>query len=122
MKIAEYNALSMKGNKYKAQKTLFCNEVYDSKKEAEYAQKLDTLTHAKNKNDRVVKIERQLRFPLEVNNIKIATYVLDFKVTYGDKHVEYVDVKGYKKGIAYRMFTLKKSLVKAIYDIDILEI
>ena len=63
-------------------------------------------------------LERQVPFPLIVNGQQITTYYADF--TYflcgsGDYVVE--DAKGYRRE-GYR---LKKQLVKALYNIDILE-
>jgi hypothetical protein len=47
--------------------------------------------------------------------------VVDFIVTYSDR-VEYIDVKGYKKGCAYQMFRLKKKMVEAFHGIEIIEV
>jgi hypothetical protein len=50
--------------------------------------------HARGK-DRVESWERQIRFPLSVNGIKIGDYICDFLVRYADGRKEMVEVKGY---------------------------
>jgi hypothetical protein len=104
------------GNKYGAKKSLYAGVVYDSKKEMEYAMFLDSHLRAK----RIKKWERQIPFDLVVNKVKICRYIVDFKITHTDKTVEYVDVKGYKKGPAYTMFRVKQKLMKACHDIDVI--
>jgi hypothetical protein len=101
-------------NKYGNKKTVYNGNKYDSKKEAEYAYRLDMLIKAKE----VISWERQIRLNLLVNDIKVCAYLVDFIVKYPDNKVEYVDVKGYKTDI----YKLKKKLVKAVLDIDIVEI
>lgn len=66
-------------------------------------------------------LERQHRFPLIVGDVEICVYVSDF--VYFEKG-EYIveDVKGRKAGPAYSMFTLKKKLMKAIYNIEVKEV
>lgn len=103
-------------NKYNARKTEYNGCTYDSKKEAGYAKKLDLLKMANGK-DKVLSIERQVPYEMIVNDIKICTYRLDFKVTYPDR-VEHVDVKGMITAI----YKLKKKLMKALHDIDIIEV
>lgn len=88
--------------------------MYDSKKEAEYAFRLDVLKQA----GEVVKWDRQIRLPLDVNGQKVCTYIVDFVVTCRDGSIEYVDVKGYKTDV----YKLKKKLVKAVLGIDIKEV
>ena len=72
-------------------------------------------------SDKVVKIEKQVRYDVIVNDEKICFYKLDFKVTYKDR-IEYIDVKGLRRGCAYQMFKLKKKLVEALYGIKITEV
>lgn len=106
-------------NKYRNQRTSYNGSVYDSKREAEYRQHLDLLTGDNVPDqDRVELVEEQVRYPIIVNEVKICTYVLDFKVTYGDGRIEYVDVKGVKTGV----YKLKKKLMKAVHGIDLLEV
>lgn len=109
-----------KGNKYGAKKTEYNGDIYDSKKEASYAYKLDILRKAKGNdkgNDKVLDVERQVKFSIDVNDIHICNYILDFKVTYPDRVVHY-DVKG----MLTPVYKLKKRLMKACHDIDIIEV
>jgi hypothetical protein len=64
-------------------------------------------------------LELQPRYLLVVNGVKIGAYVGDFKyldTRTGRRTVE--DVKGVKTPV----FRLKSKLVKALYDIDIVEV
>ena len=54
--------------------------------------------------------------------IKPIVYVLDFLITHNDGSLEYVDVKGCKTDLAYRMFKDKQKLMKYFYDIDVKEV
>lgn len=89
-------------------------KVYPSKLEMQYRQHLDLLL----KSGDVIFIEEQTKFPCKVNGFKICTYLLDFKVTYKDGKIDYVDVKGK----ILPMYRLKKKLVEALYPIKITEI
>ncbi len=106
-----------KQNKYHNKKTDYKGEKYDSKAEAGYAAELDMLKNARFEAQRVVLWERQVRYPLVVNDVKIAVYVLDFKVTYGDGRVEHVDVKGMRTDV----YKIKKKLMLACHGIEIIE-
>jgi hypothetical protein len=46
-------------------------------------------------NDRVDSWERQIRFPLIVNDVKICDYVVDFLVRYADGRRELIEIKGF---------------------------
>lgn len=115
----------IKKNKFKVapkeQRTLN-GKVYASKKEMTYAIKLNSLKKAKRKEDRVVSVEEQVKFSLDVNGCHICNYILDFKVYYGDGRIEHIDVKGYTKGTIYRLFKMKSKLMEAIYGIDVIEV
>lgn len=52
------------------------------------------MTHAQGK-DRVESWERQIRFHLIVNDIKICDYVCDFLVRYAGGRKELVELKGF---------------------------
>lgn len=92
--------------------------TYMSKKEAGYAQILDSLKRAKNDRDRVVSVEVQVPYQVVLNNTKICKYLADFKVLYADGHTEIVDVKGVKT----QTYRLKKKLVEAQFGIKIIEV
>lgn len=108
-------------NKFNAKKIIIAGILFDSKKEGLYYYKLLMLKKAKNKDERVVDIELQVRYNIIVNNTKIGFYKADFRVKYANKRTEVIDVKGLKKGSAYQLFRLKKKLVEAIYNIEIIE-
>ncbi len=101
-------------NKYNNKKTIYNGHKYDSKKEAEYAFRLDVLIKSKD----VLDYSRQVRINLDVNGVKVCAYIVDFIVVYPDGREEYVDVKGYKTDV----YRIKKKLLKAIKGIDIVEI
>lgn len=109
-------------SKYKNKKAVYNGETYDSQKEARYAKALDTFKKAINYQDRVLKWERQVRYDIKVNDERIAFYKLDFKVWYCDGRVEHIDIKGQKSGTAYQLFKLKKKLIEALYNIEIIEV
>lgn len=109
-----------KASKFNNKKTELNGVMFDSKKEAKYMQDLECLVTL----GEVTKIERQVRIRLDVNGVHIAVYVLDFRVTYADGHVEYIDVKGYRnpKMPFYRVYLMKKRLVEALHGITITEV
>jgi hypothetical protein len=117
MSVEQFNKISKKGNKYHNEKTMFAGERYDSKKEADYAQHLETLRHAKETKERVTGIKRQVEYPIDIDGKHICSYYADFVVSYKDGHHEVVDVKGYRTEV----YKLKKKLVEAIYKIKIIE-
>ncbi len=103
--------------KYKNIKTVVNGITFDSKKEAGYYNVL----RLKEKAKLIDSFDLQVKFNLIVNGHNIGFYKADF-VTYKDgKIFEVIDVKSEmtKKLPVYR---LKKKLMKAIYDFDIVEI
>lgn len=94
-------------NKYKAVKQTYNGYSYDSKLEAEHAQNLDFLKKA----GVVTDWERQVKISLDVNNVHIANYFIDFKVYFEDGRIEYHEVKGLETDL----FKLKWKLSKALY-------
>lgn len=125
MTLKEYLKLpkqkSVKTSKYRNKRSVYNGVEYQSMAEAQYAKHLDVLKVAKKDSDRIVSWTRQVKFPIEVNGKHICNYILDFEVSYADGRKEYVDVKGYQKGVAYSLFTLKKKLVESMYGITIIE-
>ena len=113
------NLMPRSGSKYKNKKTIYNGTLYDSKKEAAYRQELDMLSGPSIPlAEKVVKIEEQVRYKMVVNEKKICTYVLDFKVTYAAGRIEHVDVKGMRTTV----YKLKKKLMLACHGIDIVEV
>ncbi len=108
-------------NKFNAKKIIISGIIFDSKKEGLYYLKLLMLKKANKESERVINIALQPRFDIIINGKKIGFYKADFKVTYADKHTEIIDIKGLKKGSAYQLFRLKKKLVEALYNIEIIE-
>ena len=74
--IKEYhNYLSKGKNKYGAVKTTYNGVVYDSKAEAHRAQELDIMQRA----GYITDVQRQTKFPVVINGVKVFTYIADFK-------------------------------------------
>jgi len=98
------------GGKYgvaKKSDRTFNGKVYDSKLEMQYRQHLDLLQKA----GEVTRIIEQVQYPVDINQIHICNYNLDFKVTYKDGRNEFIDCKGMKTPV----YRLKKKLVEAYY-------
>ena len=90
--------------KYNARKTEYNGVMYDSGREAQYANDLDIAL----KGGVYKKIERQIAFTFELYGKKICKYIVDFKVTHHTGEIEYIDVKGMKTpvfNLKWKMFT-----------------
>jgi hypothetical protein len=107
-------AQRLKGSKYRNVKTTVDGIVFDSKKEANRWQELTLLQRAR----RIQSLGRQKSFDLDVNGIKIARYVVDF-VYYDREKADWVHED--TKGVRTREFIIKSRLMKALFDVDILE-
>lgn len=105
-------------SKYRNRPTVYNGRRYASKKEAEYARRLDLLVKA----GQVRAWKAQPRYPLRVDGTLVSTYVADFLVEYADGAVEVVDVKGRKSGLPYQMFRLKAKLLHALHGIVVREV
>jgi len=114
----DYKPTKVAKSKYNNKKTEYNGVLYDSKKEAAYAKRLEYLKHAKELSERVTQVTRQVPYRITVSNKYIATYFADFLVKYGDGRSEVIDVKGLRTPI----YRLKKKLVEAIYKVEIIEI
>jgi hypothetical protein len=67
-------------------------------------------------------LQTQVKYSLDINDVHICNYIADMVyqvVETNEMIVEYV--KGYKKGSAYAMFSVKKKLMLACHGIEILE-
>lgn len=95
-------------NKYNAQSHIFNGVSYHSKKEAFYAAELEIRKKAGDISD----WERQVKISLDVNGYHIANYYVDFRVTYPDGIIEYVEVKGFETP----EWKLKWKLFEAIFS------
>lgn len=94
-------------SKYKAVKQSYNGCSYDSKLEANYAAQLDLLIKAKE----VDRWDRQYKISIDVNDVHICNYFIDFVVYFTDGRVEYHEVKGYETEV----WKMKWKLSKAIY-------
>lgn len=124
----------MKKNKYFAKAVRVDGEYYASIKEYRRYKVLELLERA----GEITELKRQVRYLLIPSQFEMITdpatgrrkrvcverecnYVADF--VYKDKAGELVveDCKGYKKGVAYDLFKIKRKLMRQIYGIAILE-
>lgn len=123
MKASEYweTVKKEKRTKHRNVKTVSGGKTYDSKKEADHAQTLQTLTLATLPEDRVVSFEEQVPYRIEINGMLICKYYADFVVTFADGRIEVQDVKS-KHTRKLPVYRLKKKLMKAVHGIDIVEV
>lgn len=98
------------GNKYGARSAEYSGTVYHSTAEARFAQQLDLRVKGKE----ILKWEKQIRCPLIVNGFKICTYIPDFRLTYPDGTIEWVEIKGMMTAAA----AIKIKLFEALYVND----
>ena len=76
----------------------------------------------------VTSVGRQIGYELNVNGVHICDYIADFvyEIPYSAGRIMVEDVKpsgkGFKKTDAYRLFTIKKRLMKACHNIDVVEV
>lgn len=94
-------------NKYNAKKTKYNGRLYDSALEAKYAEDLDWLKKA----GEVTKITPQFKISIDVNDVHIANYFMDFRVEFADGRIEMHEVKGMETQI----WRMKWRLAKALY-------
>lgn len=99
-------------NKYSARKTEVDGYLFDSQAEAVRYGELKMLE----KNGDIRQLEIHPIYPLIVNGKKICKYEADFQYLEKGKTVV-EDVKGFRTAV----YRLKKKLMKAVYNIDILE-
>jgi hypothetical protein len=91
-------------------KTAYNGVLYDSKAEASYARRLDELVDA----GEVSHWDRQRRWPLVVNGVKVCVMVPDFVVWYedgDDMRMELHEVKGFQTPV----YRLKRKLFEALH-------
>jgi hypothetical protein len=112
-------------NKYRNRKITYNGEVYDSVKEYRRHDELKLLEKA----GRITNLQRQVPFeliPKQRNSTgkvveRACNYIADFVYEQdGQRIVE--DVKGYKKGAAYNIFTIKRKLMLYVHGIKINEV
>lgn len=88
-------AATRKRSKYKNVPKDFAGITYHSKKEAKYARDLEV----RRKAGEIEKWERQVKVELYAWGCHICNYYVDFRVTYPDGDIEYVEVKGFETDV-----------------------
>lgn len=101
-------------NKYRNRKITIDNIVFASQKEGRRYSELKILQ----KIGTITDLRLQHPFHFQIGNCKIAKYIADF--TYYDRDNGFIveDCKGFKTPV----YRLKRKLMKALYQIDIVEI
>lgn len=108
----EFRALSKRPHKYRAKPVTIDGIRFDSTAEAKRWFDLQTLE----KNGLIEKLQRQVRYPIDVNGARICTYVADFVyVENGARVVEDT------KGMVTPIYALKKRLMLAVHGVEIRE-
>jgi hypothetical protein len=100
-------------NKYGNRRTEVDGISFASAKEARRYSELKLLERA----GKIKGLHLQPRFPLRVNEVTVTTYVADF-IFDRDGETVVEDVKG----VRTPTYKLKKKLMKAIHDIDVVEV
>lgn len=98
----------IKQGKYKNKSCFYNGCIYDSKKEAAYAQELDFRKKAKDIKDWA----RQVKCSLDIFGKHICNYYIDFKIYHKDGSEEMVEVKGFETPV----WKLKWRLFEAIWN------
>ncbi len=98
---------NVKEAKYHSKPKVFDGVRYHSSREADYAAELSMRLRAGD----IKGWRRQVRMPLKVNGVLVATYALDFVIEHCDGPEEYVEVKGF----ATALWKLKWRLFEALY-------
>lgn len=111
-------------NKYNAQRVKVDGITFDSKKEAQRYSELKLLERCGAISDLELQVEYKL-IPSQKINGKVVEravkYIADFRYKEkGETVVE--DVKGYKKGGAYKVFAIKRKLMLERYGIRVREV
>lgn len=101
-------------SKYNTIKTEVDGIIFASRLEARRYTELKLLERA----GEITKLELQPKFLLEVNDILICTYIADFM--YVEAAIQKIIVED-SKGMKTPVYQIKKKLMKAIFNIDILE-
>ena len=107
-------------NKYRNREVIVNGLWFQSVKEAQRWQQLKLLERA----GEIVGLNRQLRIEIvpKTKLHRARYYIADF--VYFDKKANktvYEDVKGYKKGLAYQLFSLKRDILYWRHGIEIKE-
>lgn len=109
---AEHKASAPARNKFGNEKTDVDNIRFDSKAESQRYGELKMME----RGGLIQGFEMQVPYDLEVNGVLICKYMADFVITWPDGVVTVEDVKG----VQTPDFKLKKKLMWAIHNIDII--
>tara|TARA_R100001086_G_scaffold237112_1_gene160989 strand:+ start:212 stop:583 length:372 start_codon:yes stop_codon:yes gene_type:complete len=104
-----------KYNKYNAKKTEFMGFKFDSKWEAERYGQLVSMQMAGVVQD----LERQVKFDIIINDVKICKYVADFVYTLVHEDGKKEKIVEDAKGVQTTDFKIKMKLMKAVNNIEI---
>jgi len=105
-----------KPNKYFAKKTVAMGLKFDSRWEAERWGQLKAMERA----GVVEQLERQVKYELKINDVKICNYIADFTYLLIEEDGSSRFIVEDAKGVLTPEFRLKKKLMLAIHNIDIL--
>jgi hypothetical protein len=94
-------------SKYKNQLAQIGSTIYDSKKEARYAEQL----HLRKLAGEIIEIIPQYCLRLDVNGEHICKYYMDFKLIMSDGSIEYHEVKGFETDVWRIKWKLAKALI-----------
>ena len=104
-----------RANKYFAKKTVAMGLKFDSRWEAERWGQLKAMERA----GIVTQLERQIKYELSVNDVKICDYIADFRYLLEEENGLSKLIVEDAKGVLTSEFKLKKKLMKAVHNIDI---
>lgn len=113
-------------NKFHAKKVVIQGETFDSLAEARRWRDLTWLE----RGGVIRGLTRQVKYTLIPNQYdengklieRSVTYIADFVYQDGNGRLVVEDVKGYKKGPAYNVFSIKRKLMLQVYGIRVREV
>lgn len=105
-----------KPNKYFAKKTVAMGLKFDSRWEAERWGQIKSMERA----GIVTNLDRQIKFPIVMNDIKICDYIADFVYDLKNEDGTISHIVEDAKGVLTPEFRLKKKMMLAVHGIDIL--
>lgn len=113
LKLSNLGSKAKKTSKYNAKKVRIDGILFDSKLEGNRYLELKQLLSLGVISD----LETHKKYPLIVNGLEVTTYEADF--VYKKNGTEVVEDT---KGFLTKEYKIKKKLMKAIYDKDIIEV
>ena len=113
LKLSSRGSKAKKPSKYNAKKVRIDGILFDSKLEGNRYLELKQLLSLRVISD----LETHKKYPLVVNGLEITTYEADF--VYKKNGTEVVEDT---KGFLTKEYKIKKKLMKAIYNKDIIEV